>query len=82
MTKTVRILLNGEPTETPAGSTVAAALFNAGSSGLRRSVSGQPRGPICAMGICFECRVTIDGRPHQRACMEVCREGMEVQTDD
>lgn len=82
MIKIVRILVNGESVEAPAGATVAAALFNAGSSRLRRSVSGEPRGPICAMGICFECRVTIDGAPHRRACMEICRDGMEVRTDD
>ena len=25
------------------------------------SVSGEPRAPLCGMGICYECRVTIDG---------------------
>lgn len=80
--KTVRIVIDGEPMEIPPGATVAAALFNAGASRFRRSVLGQPRGPICAMGICFECRVTIDGVAHQRACMEICRDGMEVTTDD
>jgi NADPH-dependent 2,4-dienoyl-CoA reductase/sulfur reductase-like enzyme len=30
------------------------------------------------MGTCFECRVTIDGEPHHRACLETVREGMEV----
>jgi sarcosine oxidase subunit alpha len=33
------------------------------------------------MGVCFECRVTIDGEPNQRSCQTLCREGMEVQTD-
>jgi NADPH-dependent 2,4-dienoyl-CoA reductase/sulfur reductase-like enzyme len=51
--------------------TVAAALENAGRSVLRRSVSGEPRGVLCAMGICFECRVEIRGSPHRRACMEM-----------
>jgi sarcosine oxidase subunit alpha len=46
------------------------------------SVSGEPRGPLCGMGICFECRVTIDGRAHQRACQIPCRSGMQVWTDD
>jgi sarcosine oxidase subunit alpha len=32
------------------------------------------------MGICFECRVTIDGAPHRRACLTPCRDGMEVTT--
>ena len=53
----------------------------AGVSQFRRSVSGEPRGPLCGMGICFECRVTIGGRAHCRSCQEVCRPGMEVRTD-
>ncbi|OYV74133.1 MAG: hypothetical protein B7Z72_00875 [Gemmatimonadetes bacterium 21-71-4] len=32
------------------------------------------------MGVCFECRVTIDGAPHQRACMVTCRPGMSIAT--
>ena len=62
------------------GTTVAAALENAGVTALRRSVRGEPRGVVCAMGVCFECRVTIDGEPHRRACMEIVREGMQVAT--
>ncbi len=53
--------------------TVAAALENAGRRALRRSVGGEPRGVLCAMGICFECRVEIGGVPHRRACMEMER---------
>jgi sarcosine oxidase subunit alpha len=33
------------------------------------------------MGICFECRVTIDGRAHCRSCQVICQAGMEVATD-
>jgi sarcosine oxidase subunit alpha len=33
------------------------------------------------MGACHECRVTIDGVPHRRSCLETVREGMEVWTD-
>lgn len=62
------------------GTTVAAALFNLGVSSFRRSVSGEPRGPVCAMGVCFECRVTIDSRPHQRACMIAVVDGMHIST--
>ena len=76
------LLVDGRPFEVEAGSTVAAALWNAGTHRFRRSRLGEPRGPICAMGICFECRVTIDGVPHRRACMELCRDGMEVHTHD
>ena len=45
---------------------------------MRTSVSGEARGPLCGMGACFECRVTIDGEPHRRACLETVREGMDV----
>jgi sarcosine oxidase subunit alpha len=39
------------------------------------------RGGFCGMGVCQECRVTVDGRPDQRACMTEVRDGMEVSTD-
>ena len=64
-----------------AGTTVAAAVMASGESAFRRSVTGEPRGPLCGMGICFECRVTIDGVPHSRSCQTPCVEGMEVRTD-
>jgi aerobic-type carbon monoxide dehydrogenase small subunit (CoxS/CutS family) len=38
--------------------------------------------PLCAMGICYECRATIDGVPHRRSCLVPCHDGMEVRTDD
>ena len=46
----------------------------------RRSVSGMLRGPLCGMGVCHECRVTIDGRAHQLACQTPCAPGMQVRT--
>lgn len=77
----VRLRVDGREVSVVAGTTVAAAVIAAGASRFRRSVSGQPRGPLCGMGICFECRVEVDGRPHVRACMTPCRDGMEVRTD-
>ncbi len=76
----VEIRVDGRPLRVEGDITVAAALLNAGIAGFRRSVSGEPRGPLCGMGICFECRVGIDGAPHRRACLEPVREGMEVTT--
>jgi hypothetical protein len=64
------------------GITVAAALCNLGIWGMWRSVGGQARGPLCAMGVCHECRVTIDGQPHRRACLELCRPGMVIATGE
>ena len=76
----ISIVINGDRVEVPPGITVAAALFNIGVTALRTSVSGEPRGPVCAMGVCFECRVTIDSRPHQRACLTPVVDGMHIQT--
>lgn len=80
MPEAVTLTVDGEPVPSAPGITVAAALESGGRRALRRSVSGQPRGVLCAMGICFECRVTIDGRAHRRACMEIVRDGMAVFT--
>jgi sarcosine oxidase subunit alpha len=77
----LRLTINNQPIEVPAGTTIAAAILVAGSTAFRRSVSGQPRGPLCGMGICFECRATVDGVPHCRTCQTPCRDGMEVATD-
>ena len=74
----VQLKVNGIAIRVPRGSTVAAAVLLAGRSGFRRSVSGELRGPLCGMGICFECRVAVDGQLHVRSCQMLCREGMEV----
>ena len=64
------------------GAMLAAALMTAGYWHLRNSpAAGAPRGAFCLMGVCQECRVTIDGQAHARSCQIVCVEGMEVQTD-
>jgi len=82
MAETVSLLVNGVAVEMAAGSMVSAAVLKADATSFRRSVSGEPRGPLCGMGICFECRVTIDGEAHCRSCMTMCRAGMEVRTDE
>jgi D-hydroxyproline dehydrogenase subunit gamma len=60
--------------------TVAVALLDARQFAFRRSVSGEARGPLCGMGVCHECRVTIDGVAHRRACMVVAVAGMRIDT--
>jgi aerobic-type carbon monoxide dehydrogenase small subunit (CoxS/CutS family) len=32
------------------------------------------------MGVCQECRVTVDGRAHVLSCQTLCRDGMQVVT--
>lgn len=82
MHETTNLRVNGASVAVPPGTSVAAAIMISGVTGFRRSVTGEPRGPLCGMGICFECRATIDGQPHRRTCQLPARNGMEVRTDD
>jgi predicted molibdopterin-dependent oxidoreductase YjgC len=78
---TVMLVVNGVSVTMPNGSMVSAAILKTGVTTFRRSVSGEARGPLCGMGICFECRVTIDGEAHVRSCQTLCQDGMDVRTD-
>jgi D-hydroxyproline dehydrogenase subunit gamma len=82
MPDALAVSLNGKALTVPAGTTVAVAVLIAGQSSFRRSVSGQPRGPLCGMGICFECRVTVDGVRHVKSCQTLCKQGMQIDTDE
>ena len=75
----IELRLNGRSLRVAAGTTIAAALALGGDGSSRTSVSGQRRAPVCGMGICQECRVTIDGQ-RRLACQTLCREGMQVET--
>lgn len=81
MPETVLLSVDGVSVEMPAGSMVSSAILKTGTYAFRRSVTAEPRGPLCGMGICFECRVTIDGEQHCRSCQTVCKDGMDVRTD-
>ena len=78
--ETVSINFEGMKLDVEKGQTVASALLVGGNMVFRSSVvSGQPRGPYCMMGVCFECLIEIDGIPNQRACMIPVREAMEIK---
>ena len=82
MAEFIALTVNDTPVSLPARSTVAAAVLEAGVSSFRRSVTGEVRGPLCGMGICFECRVTINGVAHVRSCQTIAEDGMDVRTDE
>jgi len=78
----ITLKVNEATVSVPAGSMVAAAVLEAGIVAFRRSVTGEARGPLCGMGICFECRVTVNGVAHVRSCQTLCENGMDVRTDE
>jgi predicted molibdopterin-dependent oxidoreductase YjgC len=74
----IALTINGRDIVVAEGTSVAAAIAMAGSAVTRRSVGGAARAPLCGMGVCQECRVTIDGSRHQLSCQTPCADGMHV----
>lgn len=65
------------------GETIAAALLAADVRTLRITEKTEGRrGIFCGMGICFDCLVTVDDKPHLRACLTRAEAGARVVTQD
>jgi hypothetical protein len=75
------VKVNGKPVSVTPGATVAVAMMIAAQP-CRTSVTGEPRGPLCGMGICFECRALVNGIPHSRSCQILCEPEMDIKTDE
>jgi predicted molibdopterin-dependent oxidoreductase YjgC len=78
----IEITINGKKVSCQPGMSVAAALMNAGIVHFRESVSGENRGPLCGMGVCFECRVTINRVAGQRSCTTLLEREMDIETSE
>jgi hypothetical protein len=77
----IAVRIDGAPFEGRQGDSVATVLLLAGKVGCRKSfVSGEPRGPYCMMGVCFECLVRVDGIDGLQACMIPIRPDMRIET--
>ncbi|HVA18240.1 MAG TPA: (2Fe-2S)-binding protein [Candidatus Dormibacteraeota bacterium] len=76
------VTVNGKRVGVTEDMTALAAIIVSGTAMVRRSVSGEPRGVLCGMGVCFECRVTINGERNRRSCQILCRQGMDIRTDE
>ena len=68
-----------QPVVAQAGQSVGAALLANGIRTLRIDEAGNPKGMLCGIGYCFECRCVIDGEPDRRACMVEAKPGMRVR---
>jgi predicted molibdopterin-dependent oxidoreductase YjgC len=65
------------------GQSVGAALTAAGVRSWRTTrLAGRPRGLFCGIGVCFDCLVTVDGRPNERACLLPAAAGAVVTTQE
>lgn len=79
MSHAFSITVNERPVPVTDETSVAAAILSAGEPS-RFSVRHEARAPLCGMGICMECRATVNGVPHRRTCQILCEPGMEVAT--
>jgi predicted molibdopterin-dependent oxidoreductase YjgC len=77
----VELEVDGQPITARSGRSIAAALLEQGEPRLRRSPSGAPRGVYCGIGVCFECRVHVEGRGTVRACVTPVEDGMRIVRD-
>lgn len=75
------LIIEGESLRVPEGISVAAALSLSGQDRCRHSVSQLPRAPFCGMGICQECRITVNGL-RRLACQTLCQPGMHIERID
>ena len=65
------------------GQTIAAVLWQAGISSWRRTRrNGRPRGVFCGIGVCFDCLITVNGQPNQRACLVPAQPGDVIRTQE
>lgn len=78
----ITVNLNSTPVETAAGQSVGAVLMGQGTKAWRTTRhEGKPRGIFCGIGACYDCLITIDGQPNQRACMVEASDSMNIEGD-
>ncbi|MFE0732881.1 (2Fe-2S)-binding protein [Streptomyces antibioticus] len=77
------VRFDGREIEALPGRTIAAVLWSAGITAWRGTRGGgRPRGVFCGIGVCFDCLVTVDGRPNQRACLAPATPDADIRTQE
>lgn len=76
----VDVIVDGLPITAYRGETLAAALLAAGIGAFGHTRTDRPRLPLCNMGTCFDCALTVDGVELVRACLTPVADRMQVRT--
>lgn len=75
------LIFNGQPIAINGAGSVAGVLMAADITSWRTTRHvGNPRGVFCCMGMCYDCLVSVDGHPNQRACLVPPRPGMIIES--
>lgn len=77
--KTIVFQVNGEEVHALEGQTIAEALLNKEVSAMRHTRRDKPRCAFCGMGVCYECRMIVNGIPNVRACITPVTTGCIVE---
>lgn len=76
------ITFNGREIPAESDQTVAAALIAAGVRSWRTTRrDSAPRGLFCGIGACYDCLVTINDIPSQRACITLVNDGDVIESN-
>ncbi|MFG6448807.1 FAD-dependent oxidoreductase [Roseateles sp. BYS180W] len=75
----LQLHLNGKPRQSPLCAQLGAMLAQLPPAQMRSSVRGQPRAPLCGMGVCQECRVQVNGQ-QALACQTLCAPDQSINT--
>jgi len=76
----ITITVNGESVEGVRGQTLAGVMLSSDIVAWRStSFRGRPRGAFCAIGICFDCLVVVNGQRDVRACQRRAAPGDVVE---
>ncbi|MGW5276108.1 (2Fe-2S)-binding protein [Streptomyces sp. NPDC004044] len=77
------VTFDGRAIDALPGQSIAAVLWSAGVTSWRSTRGeGGPRGVFCGIGVCFDCLVTVDGRPNQRACLLPAEPDQVIRTQE
>lgn len=72
------IEFNGMTIRAHKDQTIAAALIENGIKTFRKTRKNESRGPFCGIGLCYECRTTVDGVSDVRTCITPAKPGCKV----
>lgn len=82
----ISIELEGRPLSCFEGETIATVLISHNILTFRHDKSGKPRGPVCNMGVCYECMVDVKQSngdfARRRACMTLVADAMSIRINN
>ena len=74
----ITIFIDEKPANALIGETVAAVLLREKIYAVHATLNGEPRGPYCMMGVCFDCMIILEDGQNDQACQVEVTEGLKI----